>query len=57
MLAQRLDVMTGYLVDLRRQYADRGDHLGMLDTVLDSLRHHQRRAVEPGSEREPDGPY
>jgi CRP/FNR family transcriptional regulator, cyclic AMP receptor protein len=57
MLAQRLDVMTGYLVDLRRQYADRGDNLGMLDTVLDSLRHHQRRSVEPGSEREPDGPY
>ena len=43
--------------NLRRQYADRGDTLGMLDTVLDSLRHHQRRAVEPGSEREPDGPY
>ena len=56
MLAERLDVMTGYLVDLRRQYADRGDHLGVLDTVLDALRHHQPRAVEPGSEREPAGP-
>ena len=57
MLAERLDVMSGYLVDLRRQYADRADNLGMLDTVLDSLSHHQSRAVEPGSEREPDGPY
>ncbi|MDT7581660.1 MAG: family transcriptional regulator, cyclic receptor protein [Pseudonocardiales bacterium] len=57
MLAQRLDVMSGYLVDLRHQYADRDGTLGMLDTVLDSLRHHQSRAVEPGSEREPDGPY
>lgn len=56
MLAQRLDVMTGFLVDLRNQYADRGDSLAMLDTVLDSLRHHQTRAVDPGSEREPDGP-
>lgn len=57
MLAERLDVMTGFLVDLRYQYADRADGLGMLDTVLDSLRHHQSRAVEPGSEREPDPPY
>ena len=57
MLAERLDTMTGFLVDLRRQYADRDDSLGMLDAVLDSLRHHQPRTVEPGSEREPDGPY
>ena len=57
MLAERLDVMTGFLVDLRRQYAGQDGSLGILDTVLDSLRHHQPRKVEPGSEREPDGPY
>ena len=57
MLAERLDTVSGFLVDLRRQYAGRDDNLGMLDAVLDSLRHHQPRTVEPGSEREPDGPY
>lgn len=57
MLAERLDTMTGFLVDVRRQYAGRGDSLGALDTVLDALGHRQPGAVEPGSEREPDGPY
>jgi len=57
MLARRLRTITGYLVDLRRQYADRGDHLGMVDVVLESLAHQQRTTVEPGSDREPDAPY
>jgi CRP/FNR family transcriptional regulator, cyclic AMP receptor protein len=57
MLARRLHTMTGYLVDLRRQYADRSDHLGMVDVVLESLAHQQRPTVEPGSDREPDAPY
>jgi CRP/FNR family transcriptional regulator, cyclic AMP receptor protein len=56
-LARRLHTITDYLVDLRRQYADRGDHLGMIDVVLDSLAHQQRTTVEPGSDREPDAPY
>jgi CRP/FNR family cyclic AMP-dependent transcriptional regulator len=55
MLARRLDTINRYLVDLRHQYGDR-DNLGMVDTVLESLRHHQAR-VEPGSERERDAPY
>ena len=54
-LARRLDTINGYLVDLRHQYGDR-DNLGMVDMVLESLRHHQAR-VEPGSEREQDAPY
>ena len=41
-LARRLDTINGYLVDLRHQYGDR-DNLGMVDTVLESLRHHQVR--------------
>ena len=56
MLARRLDTINGYLVDLRRQYDDHGN-LGMVDVVLESLRHHQVRSVEPGSERQQDAPY
>jgi CRP/FNR family transcriptional regulator, cyclic AMP receptor protein len=56
-LARRLHTITGYLVDLRQQYADRGDHLGMVDIVLESLAHQQRTTVDPGSDREPDAPY
>jgi CRP/FNR family transcriptional regulator, cyclic AMP receptor protein len=55
-LARRLDTINGYLVDLRRQYGDR-DNLGMVDSVLESLRHHRVQACEPGSERERDAPY
>ena len=56
MLARRLETMTGYLLDLRRQYGDR-DNLGMVAVVLDSLRHDLVHDGEPGSEREPDAPY
>lgn len=41
MLAHRLNAMTRYLVDLKAQYEDRADHLGMVDEVLESLLHHQ----------------
>ncbi len=44
LLAQRLQSMTRYLVDLKAQYEDRSDHLGMVDEVLESLVHLQRRA-------------
>ena len=56
-VATRLDLITGYLRDLREQYADRSDHLGVITDVLQSLLHHQGDTVEPGSEREPDAPY
>ena len=56
-LARRLDTINGYLVDLRRQYGDDHDNLGMVDTVLESLRHHQVQDCEPGSDRERDAPY
>jgi CRP-like cAMP-binding protein len=42
-LAERLDSLTRYLVDVKAQYEDRSDHLGMVDEVLESLLHHQRR--------------
>lgn len=41
LLAHRLHAMTRYLVDLKAQYEDRADHLGMVDEVLESLLHHQ----------------
>lgn len=46
MLAQRLDSLTRYLVDLKAQFEDHKNHLGMVDEVLESLLYHQRK---PGS--------
>ena len=45
LLALRLQCVTGYLADLKRQYAEHGDHLGMVDEVRGSLLHQQRREV------------
>lgn len=56
-LARRLDLITRYLADLRNQYADRSDHLGVVDTVLESLLQHSDNGVQPGSERETEAPY
>jgi CRP-like cAMP-binding protein len=42
-LAERLDSLTRYLVDVKAQYEDRADHMGMMDEVLESLLHHQRK--------------
>jgi CRP-like cAMP-binding protein len=57
LLAHRLDTLTGYLADLRRQYADHEGGLGMIDEVLASLSNATPVDIEPGSEREPDAPY
>ena len=51
---QRLNAMTSYLADLKAQFHDRSDHLGMVDEVLESLMHHQDDEVLPGSDRYPD---
>jgi CRP/FNR family transcriptional regulator, cyclic AMP receptor protein len=56
-LATRLDNLTGHLTDVKRQYADSGGHLGMLDEVLSTLMHHQTKTVTPGSARMPDLDY
>ena len=52
-LAQRLHGVTGYLVDLKRQFEGEGSHLGMVDEILESLVHEQRNAFTPGSDRDP----
>jgi hypothetical protein len=54
LLAQRLHSMTTYLADLKRQYEDQEDHLGMVDEVLETLTHQQIERVEIGSDRDPD---
>lgn len=37
LLAQRLSDATTYLADFKAQFADRSDHFGMVDEILDSL--------------------
>jgi CRP-like cAMP-binding protein len=54
LLAQRLSSITGYLMDLKAQYQDHTDHLGMVDEVLETLVHQQDEPFEAGSDRDPD---
>jgi CRP/FNR family transcriptional regulator, cyclic AMP receptor protein len=54
LLARRLHFVTTYLVDIKRQFEDSGDHLSMVDEVLETLVHHQEPAAAPGSDRHPD---
>ena len=53
-LARRLTDATTYLADLKRQFADRADHFGMVDQVLDTLVQRQRPAVTAGSDLKSD---
>lgn len=54
MLAGKLNLVTSYLADLKHQFADSGDHLEMVDEVLEGLLHHQHRKAVAGSDRCPD---
>ena len=54
LLARKLNSITTYLVDLKNQFEDRDDHLGMVDEVLESLLHEQVEEHQMGSERYPD---
>jgi CRP-like cAMP-binding protein len=54
LLAQRLNSATTYLVDLKRQYAGQGNHLGMVSDVLASLIHQPETEFTPGSDRLPN---
>lgn len=47
-LARRLTDATTYLADMKRQFAHRSDHFGMVDEVLDALVQRQRPAVAAG---------
>ncbi|MBL8772757.1 MAG: cyclic nucleotide-binding domain-containing protein [Phenylobacterium sp.] len=52
-LAQRLNGVTGYLVDLKRQFEGERSHLGFVDEILETLVHNQGPAFTPGSDRDP----
>jgi CRP/FNR family cyclic AMP-dependent transcriptional regulator len=54
LLAKRLNNITTYLVDLKNQFEDQQDHLGMVDEVLETLLNQQIEKHSPGSERYPD---
>jgi CRP-like cAMP-binding protein len=54
LLAKRLQSVTSYLVDLKRQFEGHESHLSMVDEVLETLVHHQGKASTPGSDRHPD---
>ncbi|WP_020565223.1 cyclic nucleotide-binding domain-containing protein [Methylosarcina fibrata] len=54
LLAKKLNSITTYLVDLKNQFEDRQDHLGMVDEVLETLLHQPVGEHAPGSERYPD---
>jgi CRP-like cAMP-binding protein len=47
MLAQRLHDATTYLADLKRQFEDEQNHLGMVDRILGSLLNQQLDAAAP----------
>jgi CRP/FNR family cyclic AMP-dependent transcriptional regulator len=53
-LANRLIDATTYLADIKHQYADRADHLGMVDEVLEALVNQQSPTTETGSALETD---
>ena len=54
MLAQRLNVATTYLVDLKRQYGGHGNHLAMVGDILQSMINLPPTQVSPGSDRQSD---
>jgi CRP-like cAMP-binding protein len=51
LLAARLSAMTGYLVDLRNQYADNETHLGLMAEVLSELTAVRPTGFVGGSDR------
>lgn len=54
LLAQRLHGVTGYLVDLKAQFEDQSNHLGIVDEILETLVHEQKQDFTPGSDRDPE---
>ncbi len=57
LLAERLQVMTSYLVDLKQQYGDHEGGLGMVDVVLGNLMSGAGSRSTLGSRRDPDPEY
>jgi CRP-like cAMP-binding protein len=57
LLAARLQAMTGYLADLRHQYADSDTHLGLMAEVLSELTSVRPSGVTFGSSRSDQPDY
>ena len=53
-LAGRLYRLTAYVADVREQFADRGDHLGVFAQLLTRISDRPPVDIEPGSDRSPD---
>jgi CRP/FNR family cyclic AMP-dependent transcriptional regulator len=53
-LAQRLNDATAYLADFKAQFADRSDHFGLVDEVMEALVQKQRRPATGGSQLKSD---
>lgn len=51
LLARRLSAVSAYLVDIKRQYADSGTHLALMDQVLANLVAMTPTGLPIGSER------
>ncbi len=54
LLARRLFAVSTYLADIKSQFEDHSDHLGMVDEVLGTLVNQQDEEFTPGSDRDPD---
>jgi len=53
MLAQRLNGVTSYIMDIKKQFEGKDDHFSMIDEVLESLVYNQdNEDIELGSERD-----
>jgi CRP-like cAMP-binding protein len=57
MLAQRLDLVTNFLADLRKQYGGETGSLAVVDTVLADLVRSPGATATPGSARDPEPLY
>lgn len=52
-LARRVNGLSKYLVDLKQQYGEREDHMGMIDDMLDTLINRHPRAIQRRPALEP----
>jgi CRP/FNR family transcriptional regulator, cyclic AMP receptor protein len=53
-LAVRMHRLTTYITDVRHQFADRDDHLGVFGELLSRIAARPPVDIEPGSDRSPD---
>lgn len=54
MTAQRLDGLTQYLADLKRQFGGQDQRFDFVDGIIDQLVHHQAKPTSTGSARDPE---